>query len=152
SLIVVEAAYAVAIVERVGATPGAVDDVMVVQVLARGAAGGGTAPAGAGVDRVSVALRGGGRYTGRNVGGCIGRVFGRGVCSVVRCTPAYDAADRVPGEDKVFQESQEADPAGDAAGADGKRPGCEHGRRGMGIRPRLVPGDRVGQNRQALPG
>ena len=94
SLVVVEAAWASAIVERVGAAPGAVDEVMVVQVLARGAAGGGAAPAGAGIDRVAVALRG------------------------VRA-----GLDRVSGEDEVLEERQEADPARNAAGALGKRPG-----------------------------
>src|SRR6185503_11110535 len=57
SLVVVEAARADSVVEPVAAAPGAVEDVMVVQVLARGAPGGGAAPPGAGIDRVAGALR-----------------------------------------------------------------------------------------------
>jgi hypothetical protein len=53
SAFAVEAAQAGAIVERVAPEPGAVDDVVVVQILPRGAAGRGATPSSAGIDRVA---------------------------------------------------------------------------------------------------
>ena len=41
-------------------------------------------------------------------------------------------------------------PPPSVAGADGKRPGCDHRGCGVSIRSRLVPRDRVGQVRQSL--